>query len=287
MAKLKFTKMHGAGNDYVYINGFTQTIDNPSELAVKISDRHFGIGSDGLILVLPSDKADIRMQMFNSDGSEAEMCGNGSRCVGKFAYDNGLVNKKQISLETKAGIKYILLLEGDETTRNVTIDMGEPILEAAEIPVVADQSPVIDLPLMIDGKEWKMTCVSMGNPHAVTFTEGIKHLVLPNIGPLFEKNLAFPRKTNTEFIEVVDRKTLNMRVWERGAGETLACGTGACASAVAAVLNNLTDRKVTIHLLGGDLEIEWRESDNRVYMTGEAVTVFEGEIDVPMRKLAH
>lgn len=278
MTKLKFTKMHGAGNDYVYMNGFTQTIENPSELSIKLSDRHFGIGSDGLILILPSEKADIRMQMFNADGSEAEMCGNGSRCVGKFAYDNGLVNKKQLSLETKAGIKYISLLEGDERIRKVTIDMGEPILDAEAIPVVAPESPVLNLPLEVDGKTWKMTCVSMGNPHAVTFTENIQDLDLPTIGPKFEKHIAFPRKTNTEFIEVIDRKTLNMRVWERGSGETLACGTGACASAVAAVLNGLTDREVTIHLLGGDLQIEWREADNHVYMTGEAVTVYEGEI---------
>ncbi len=278
MAKLKFTKMHGAGNDYIYVNGFTQTIENPSELALAISDRHFGIGSDGLVLILPSDNADIRMQMFNSDGSEAEMCGNASRCVGKYAFDNGLTDKTKISLETKAGIKYISLLEGDAKARKVTVDMGEPILDAETIPVVADKSPVLNLPLTIDGKVWEMTCVSMGNPHAVTFTEGIKDLDLPVIGPKFEKNPVFPRKTNTEFIEVVDRNTLNMRVWERGAGETLACGTGACASAVAAVLNGFTDRKVTIHLLGGDLEVEWRETDNRVYMTGEAVTVFEGEI---------
>ncbi|OJU54713.1 MAG: diaminopimelate epimerase, partial [Bacteroidales bacterium 45-6] len=221
---------------------------------------------------------DIRMQMFNSDGSEAEMCGNASRCVGKYAFDNGLTDKTKISLETKAGIKYISLLEGDAKARKVTVDMGEPILDAETIPVVADKSPVLNLPLTIDGKVWEMTCVSMGNPHAVTFTEGIKDLDLPVIGPKFEKNPVFPRKTNTEFIEVVDRNTLNMRVWERGAGETLACGTGACASAVAAVLNGFTDRKVTIHLLGGDLEVEWRETDNRVYMTGEAVTVFEGEI---------
>jgi len=270
--------MHGAGNDYIYVNGFTQTIENPSELALAVSDRHFGIGSDGLVLILPSEKADIRMQMFNSDGSEAEMCGNASRCVGKYAFDNGLTNKTEISLETKAGIKYISLLEGDAKARKVTVDMGEPILDAETIPVVADKSPVLNIPLTIDGKEWRMTCVSMGNPHAVTFTEGIKDLDLPVIGPKFEKNPIFPRKTNTEFIEVVDRKTLNMRVWERGAGETLACGTGACASAVAAVLNGFTDRKVTIHLLGGDLQVEWRELDNRVYMTGEAVTVFEGEI---------
>jgi diaminopimelate epimerase len=278
MTKLKFTKMHGAGNDYIYMNGFTQTIENPSALALTLSDRHFGIGSDGLVLILPSETADLRMQMFNSDGSEAEMCGNASRCVGKYAFDNGLTQKTEISLETKAGIKYISLLEGDKTSRKVTVDMGEPILEAPKIPVIADKSPVLNHPLVIDGKEWRISCVSMGNPHAVIFTEGISNLDLPVIGPKFETNPIFPRKTNTEFIEVIDRKTLNMRVWERGAGETLACGTGACAATVAAILNGHTERKTTIHLLGGKLEVEWRESDNHVYMTGEAVTVFEGEI---------
>lgn len=278
MNKLKFTKMHGAGNDYIYINGFSQKIENPSELAVKLSNRNFGIGSDGLVLILPSDTCDFRMQMFNSDGSEAEMCGNASRCVGKFVYDNGLTTKKEITLETLAGIKYITLLEGDANARKITVDMGEPILNAQLIPVDAKESPVKNYPLEIDAKVWPITCVSMGNPHAVTFTSEIDKLDLPALGPKFEKNPIFPRKTNTEFIEVIDKHTLNMRVWERGAGETLACGTGACAAAVAAVLNGLTERKVTIHLLGGDLEIEWRESNNHVYMTGEAVTVFEGTL---------
>lgn len=278
MNKLKFTKMHGAGNDYIYINGFSQKIENPSELAVKLSNRNFGIGSDGLVLILPSDTCDFRMQMFNSDGSEAEMCGNASRCVGKFVYDNGLTTKKEITLETLAGIKYITLLEGDANARKITVDMGEPILNAQLIPVDVKESPVKNYPLEIDAKVWPITCVSMGNPHAVTFTSEIDKLDLPALGPKFEKNPIFPRKTNTEFIEVIDKHTLNMRVWERGAGETLACGTGACAAAVAAVLNGLTERKVTIHLLGGDLEIEWRESNNHVYMTGEAVTVFEGTL---------
>lgn len=278
MNKLKFTKMHGAGNDYIYINGFSQKIENPSELAVKLSNRNFGIGSDGLVLILPSDTCDFRMQMFNSDGSEAEMCGNASRCVGKFVYDNGLTTKKEITLETLAGIKYITLFEGNANARKITVDMGEPILNAQLIPVDVKESPVKNYPLEIDAKVWPITCVSMGNPHAVTFTSEIDKLDLPALGPKFEKNPIFPRKTNTEFIEVIDKHTLNMRVWERGAGETLACGTGACAAAVAAVLNGLTERKVTIHLLGGDLEIEWRESNNHVYMTGEAVTVFEGTL---------
>lgn len=278
MRNLKFTKMQGAGNDYIYVNGFTTTMENPTQLAIELSNRNFGIGSDGLVLILPSDTCDFRMQMFNSDGSEAEMCGNASRCIGKYVYDNGLTDKKEITLETKAGVKYITLLDGDAKARRITVDMGEPILDPALIPVNVSEQPVLNYPLDIDGKTWKISCVSMGNPHAAIFTEGIKDFDLPVLGPKFENNPIFPRRTNTEFIEVVDRNTLNMRVWERGAGETLACGTGACAAAVASILNNYTDRKVVIHLLGGDLEIEWRESNNHVYMTGEAVTVFEGEL---------
>lgn len=276
MKGMKFTKMHGAGNDYIYVDAINQTIEDPSSLALKLSNRNFGIGSDGLVLILPSEKADFRMQMFNSDGSEAEMCGNATRCVGKYVFDNGLTAQQEITLETKAGIKYITLLEGDKTARRVTVDMGEPILNPQLIPVNIDEQPVLNYPLDIDGKIWKISCVSMGNPHAVVFTEGIKDFDLITLGPKFEKHPIFPRKTNTEFIEVLDRKTLNMRVWERGAGETLACGTGACASAVAAILNNYCDRTITIHLIGGSLEIEWRESNNHVYMTGEAVTVFDG-----------
>lgn len=278
MKNLKFTKMHGAGNDYIYMDAISQKIDNPSELAVKLSSRNFGIGSDGLVLILPSDICDFRMQMFNSDGSEAEMCGNASRCVGKYVYDKGLTGKNEITLETGAGIKYITLLEGNSKSRRVTVDMGEPILNPDLIPVKAEGEPVLNLPLDIDGKSWEITCVSMGNPHAVIFTTGIKDLDLPVIGPKFEKHPIFPRKTNTEFIEVVDRQTLNMRVWERGAGETLACGTGACAATVAAILNDYCGRKIKIHLLGGDLEIEWSKENNHVYMTGEAVTVFEGQL---------
>lgn len=276
MKEMKFTKMQGAGNDYIYINALEQSVNNPSELAVRLSDRHFGIGSDGLVLILPSQVGDFRMQMFNSDGSEAEMCGNASRCVGKFVYDNGLTSKKEIELETKAGLKYITLLDGDTTIRKVTVDMGEPILDPLLIPVDVDSEPVLNYPLDVDGQIWEVSCVSMGNPHAVVFTTDIKDLDLPVIGPMFEKHSIFPRKTNTEFIEIIDRNTLNMRVWERGAGETLACGTGACAAAVAAILNGHCDRKITIHLLGGDLEIEWNPDNNRVYMTGDAVTVFDG-----------
>lgn len=278
MKKLKFTKMQGAGNDYIYINGFTQKIENPSQAAIELSNRHFGIGSDGLVFILPSETCDFRMQMFNSDGSEAEMCGNASRCVGKYVYDNGLTDKKEITLQTGAGVKYITLLDGNAKVRKVKVDMGEPILEASLIPVDVQTSPVLKYPLEIEGKIWEISCVSMGNPHAVIFTSGIKDLDLPAIGPKFEKHPIFPRKTNTEFIEVIDRKTLNMRVWERGAGETLACGTGACAAVVAAVSNGYCDREVVVHLLGGDLEIEWNPDNNHVYMTGDAVTVFEGEL---------
>lgn len=278
MKNLRFTKMQGAGNDYIYINGFEQTIDNPSETAIELSNRNFGIGSDGLVLILPSKTCDFRMQMFNSDGSEAEMCGNASRCVGKYVFDHELTTKKEITLETKAGIKLITLLDGNAKKRKVRVDMGEPILNPELIPVKITQNPALKYPLKIEDKTWEINCVSMGNPHAVIFTNNIKNLDLPTIGPKFESNPIFPRKTNTEFVEVIDKKTLNMRVWERGAGETLACGTGACAVAVAAVLNGLTERKVNINLLGGQLEIEWNENNNHVYMTGEAVTVFDGVI---------
>ncbi|NDW19770.1 diaminopimelate epimerase [Dysgonomonas sp. 216] len=278
MRKLKFTKMQGAGNDYIYINGFMQDIQDRSKAALDFSNRNFGIGSDGLVFILPSDIADFRMQMFNSDGSEAEMCGNATRCVGKYVYDNKLTQKKEITLETKAGIKHITLLDGDEYCRKVIVDMGEPILDPQLIPVTIDQQSALDYPIDIDEKTWRISCVSMGNPHAVIFTKNIDKLDLATLGPKFEHHPIFPKKTNTEFVEVLDRNTINMRVWERGAGETLACGTGACASAVAAVLNNLCDRKVKVHLLGGDLDIEWNEKNNHIYMTGEAVTVFDGEI---------
>ncbi|MDR1810953.1 MAG: diaminopimelate epimerase, partial [Prevotella sp.] len=244
MVKLKFTKMQGAGNDYIYVNGFEQDVKDKSEAAIRLSNRNFGIGSDGLVFILPSSVADFRMQMFNSDGSEAEMCGNATRCVGKYVYDKGMTRKKEIALETKAGIKHITLLDGDAVSRKATVDMGEPVLDSTLVPVSIAGNPVLNSPLEVNGKEWKITCVSMGNPHAVVFTEGIDRLDLPALGPKFEKHAVFPKKTNTEFIEVIDRKTLNMRVWERGAGETLACGTGACAAAVAAVLNGYTERNV-------------------------------------------
>ena len=278
---VKFTKMHGLGNDYVYMDAINQKIENRSELAKFVSDRHFGIGSDGLILICPSEKADFRMQMFNQDGSEAEMCGNGIRCVGKFVYDKGLTNKTTITVETLAGIKTLVMTEKNGKIEAVRVDMGEPILEPKLIPVISEENPVKNLQLKAEDKEFKFTCVSMGNPHAVAFIEEeVNDFDICKYGEKLEVNKAFPNKANIEFINVIDDKTLKMRVWERGAGETLACGTGACASAVAAMLNGYTSREVTVHLLGGDLKIEWSKADNHVYMTGTATTVFEGEIEV-------
>ena len=277
---LKFTKMHGLGNDYVYMDAINQNIENRNELAKFVSDRHFGIGSDGLILICPSERADFKMQMFNSDGTEAEMCGNGIRCVGKFVYDKGLTNKETIKIETLAGIKILELNIENNKMKTAKVDMGEPILEPSKIPVISKENPVKNLKLKEEDKEFNFTCVSMGNPHAVTFIKpDVKEFDICKYGKELEINKAFPKKANIEFINVIDDKTLKMRVWERGAGETLACGTGACASAVAAVLNGYTSRKVKVHLLGGDLSIEWNEKDNHVYMTGPATTVFDGEID--------
>ena len=277
---LQFTKMHGLGNDYVYMDAINQKIEKRSELAKFVSDRHFGIGSDGLILICTSEKADFRMQMFNQDGSEAEMCGNGIRCVGKFVYDKGLTNKETITVETLAGIKTLVMTAKNGKIETARVDMGEPILEPEKIPVISDENPVKNLKLKEEEKEFTFTCVSMGNPHAVTFIkEDVNKFDICKYGAKLEINNAFPKKANIEFINVIDDKTLKMRVWERGAGETLACGTGACASVVAAILNGYTKRDVTVHLLGGDLKIKWDENDNHVYMTGPATTVFEGKID--------
>ena len=277
---LQFTKMHGLGNDYVYMDAINQKIEKRSELAKFVSDRHFGIGSDGLILICPSEKADFRMQMFNQDGSEAEMCGNGIRCVGKFVYDKGLTNKETITVETLAGIKTLVMTAQNGKIETARVDMGKPILEPEKIPVISDENPVKNLKLNEGEKEFTFTCVSMGNPHAVTFIkEDVNKFDICKYGAKLEINNVFPKKANIEFINVIDDKTLKMRVWERGAGETLACGTGACASVVAAILNGYTQRDVTVHLLGGDLKIKWDENDNHVYMTGPATTVFEGKID--------
>lgn len=277
---MKFTKMQGLGNDYVYVNCFEEKVENPSELAVKVSDRHFGIGSDGLILIRPSEVADFRMTMFNADGSESEMCGNGIRCVGKYVYDYGLTDKTEVSVETLAGIKYLKFLIKDGKVDMVTVNMGEPILKPELVPVVGEGDAVIDSPIEVDGKEYKMTCVSMGNPHSVVFVDDVDNFPLHEVGPLFEHHKAFPRRVNAEFCQVIDRNHAKMRVWERGTGETLACGTGTCATAVACILNGKTEDEVTITLLGGDLIIRWDREKNVIYMTGPARVVFDGEIDV-------
>ena len=275
---MKFTKMQGLGNDYVYVNCLKEKIADPPELARKISDRHFGVGSDGLIMINPSDKADFEMEMYNADGSRAEMCGNGIRCVAKYVYDYGLTDKTYISVETLAGMKYLDLTVENGKVSLVKVDMGHPILEPEKIPVAVKGSRVVDEPLLVDGKEYRMTCVSMGNPHAVIFVdEDVKNLPLEKIGPSFENHICFPKRVNTEFVRVIDRHTAEMRVWERGSGETLACGTGTCAVAVACVLNGLTEDAITVHLLGGDLYIEWDREKNTVYMTGPAEAVFDGE----------
>ncbi len=277
---MKFTKMQGLGNDYVYVNCFEEKVENPSELAVKVSDRHFGIGSDGLILIRPSEVADFRMTMFNADGSESEMCGNGIRCVGKYVYDYGLTDKTEVSVETLAGIKYLKFIIKDGKVDMVTVNMGEPILKPELVPVVGEGDAVIDSPIEVAGKEYKMTCVSMGNPHSVVFVDDVDNFPLHEVGPLFEHHKAFPRRVNAEFCQVIDRTHARMRVWERGTGETLACGTGTCATAVACILNGKTEDEVTITLLGGDLIIRWDREENVIYMTGPARVVFDGEIDV-------
>ena len=275
---MKFTKMQGLGNDYVYVNCFKEKIENPSELAVRISDRHFGVGSDGLIMINPSDKADFEMEMYNADGSRGEMCGNGIRCVAKYVYDYGLTDKTSISIETLGGIKYLDLTVEDGKVSLVKVDMGRPELEPSRIPVVAEGDRAVDEPITVDGKEYRMTCVSMGNPHAVVYVDcDVKELPLEEIGPGFEHHERFPKRVNTEFVRVLDRKTVEMRVWERGSGETLACGTGACAVAVSSALNGLTEDEVTVKLLGGDLRIQWDRERDTVYMTGPAAVVFDGE----------
>ena len=275
---MKFTKMHGAGNDYIYVNAMQEQVLNPSEIAIRISDRHFGIGSDGLVLIMASDCADFRMRMFNSDGSESEMCGNATRCIAKFVFEKGLTDKQSVTLETKAGIKVLDMTVIDGKVSTVRVDMGEPILEPVNIPMDFPGDYAIQVPVTVRGKEYLLNGVSMGNPHAVIFTEGIEALNLPVIGPDFEHNELFPKRTNTEFVEVIDNEHVRMRVWERGAGETLACGTGACAVLVAGVLSGHLHRKAQVDLLGGSLQIEWNAENNHVYMTGDAVTVFEGEI---------
>lgn len=273
---MRFTKMEGCGNDYIYINGFEEEVKYPDMLAVAMSERHFGVGADGLVLILPSEVADFRMRMFNMDGSEGEMCGNAVRCIGKYVYERGMTTKNVITLETLGGIKTLQLHIQNDIVIAVTADMGEPILEAAQIPVISDKMPVIGEKLQILDKNFDVTCVSMGNPHGVIFVDDTEHFEVEKYGKVAEVHPMFPQKANIEFAHVIDRTHMSMRVWERGSGETMACGTGASATLVAAVLNGLCDRKVRIQLLGGTLEIEWRESDNHVYMTGPARFSFDG-----------
>ncbi len=275
---MKFTKMEGLGNDYVYVNCFKETVEDPKRVAIKVSDRHFGIGSDGLILIKPSEVADFCMDMYNADGSQSEMCGNGIRCVAKYVYDYGLTDKTSISVETLAGIKYLDLQIEDGKAVQITVNMGQPELIAKNVPVKSDKDKVIDEPIVVGGKEYRMTCVSMGNPHCIVFVDDTANFPLEEVGPLFESHEVFPNRVNAEFVQVLDEKTLNMRVWERGSGETLACGTGTCATVVASCLNGHTEDEVTVHLLGGDLHIKWDRETNLVYMTGPAKVVFDGEI---------
>lgn len=289
---MKFTKMHGIGNDYVYVNGFEEKVDDPARLSQFVSDRHFGIGSDGLIMINPSKLADFEMAMYNADGSRGEMCGNGIRCVAKYVYDYGLTDKTQISVETLGGIKHLDLTVEDGKVALVKVDMGSPELQAENIPILMDgyepgkgeAGMVVDAPIEVDGKLYHMTGVSMGNPHDVIYLEdgqSLKDLEIEKIGPKFENHERFPKRINTEFVKVLDKNTLEMRVWERGSGETLACGTGACAVAVSSILNGFTDREVTVKLLGGDLKIQWDKESGHVFMTGPATVVFDGEITLP------
>ncbi len=278
---MKFTKMQGAGNDYVYVDCFKEQVENPAQVAIKVSNRNFGIGSDGLILILPSERADVRMRMFNADGSESEMCGNGIRCVAKYAYDHGLVGKKEITAETGAGILTLqLITDNCNRVEKVRVNMGQPRLARTEIPMLGGGAErVVAEPLNILHTTFRITCVSMGNPHCVIFVDDAAEFQVEKYGPLIETHELFPRRTNVEFVQVISATEVRQRTWERGAGETLACGTGASAVCVAGVLNGVTGKKILNHLSGGDLELEWAE-DGNVYMTGPAVEVFSGEIDI-------
>lgn len=287
---LEFTKMQGIGNDYVYIDCTKKELENPEKISQIVSDRHFGIGSDGLILILNSKIADFKMEIYNADGSQAEMCGNGIRCVAKFVYDKGLTDKTKIKIETLAGIKELELNVENGKVKTVKVDMGEPILEAEKIPVYIDEkmktegitptSVIKNLKLEAYNQNFTFTCVSMGNPHAITFIDDVEKFDVKKFGSVFEVAKAFPKKSNIEFVEIIDKENINMRVWERGSGETMACGTGSCASVVACILNNKTSNKVKVHLLGGELYIEWNKENNHIYMTGPAEIVFEGKIDI-------
>ena len=274
---MKFTKMQGLGNDYVYVNCVEKKLENASQIAIAVSDRHYGIGSDGLILINSSEVADFEMEMYNADGSRGEMCGNGIRCVGKYVYDYGLTDKTHVTIETLAGIKYLDLQVENGKVKQVRVNMGNPLLKPEEIPIALEGENVIDVPISINDTVYRMTGVGMGNPHTVVFLDDIEQMKIEEIGPKFENHSYFPNRVNTEFVKVIDRTHVKMRVWERGSGETLACGTGACAVAVACILNGLTEEDVTVSLLGGDLQIQWERKENIVYMTGPAEVVFEGE----------
>ena len=285
---MKFTKMQGCGNDYVYVNGFEEKIASEEKpaLARRISDRHFGVGSDGIIFINPSKIADFEMEMYNGDGSRAEMCGNGIRCVGKYVYDHGMTDGKEFTVESFGAIKHLTVVEEEDgKAKTLRVDMGSPILEAEKVPVspayfyVDAAASVVDAPIEVDGKTYQVTCVSMGNPHAVVFIDDTAGLPIESIGPKFENHQAFPNRINTEFVQVIDKGYVKMRVWERGSGETLACGTGCCATAVACILNGKTDNKVTVEVLGGKIDIEWDRGKNVIYMTGPGVTVFTGEYE--------
>lgn len=274
---MKFTKMHGCGNDYVYVNGFVEEIKDKPAFVKAVSDRHFGVGGDGAIFINPSKEADFEMEMYNADGTRAEMCGNGIRCVAKYVYDKGLTDRTHISIVSCGKVKYLDLNVEDGQVTSVRVNMGAPILTAKEVPVISRMEQSVDEPIIVGGKEYRMTCVSMGNPHAVVFMDDVANLDIAAVGPLFENHTAFPNRVNTEFVKVVDRSRVDMRVWERGTGETLACGTGCCATVVACILNGLADNAVTVRVLGGEILIEWDREKNLVYMTGPATTVFEGE----------
>lgn len=279
---MKFTKMQGCGNDYVYVNGFVEKIaaEAKPDIVRRLSDRHFGIGGDGVIFINPSEIADFEMEMFNADGSRSQMCGNGIRCVAKYVYDYGLTDKTSLTIESFGAIKYIDLTVENGKVSLVKVNMGAPILNAKDVPVLSENEQVIDEEIEVEGKTYRMTCVSMGNPHAIVYMDDVKNLDIDKVGPYFENHKRFPERVNTEFVRVIDRNTVEMRVWERGTGETLACGTGCCAIAVSCILNGLTEDKVTVKVLGGELLCEWDREENLVYMTGPAVTVFDGEINV-------
>jgi diaminopimelate epimerase len=277
---MKFTKMHGCGNDYIYVNCLEETVENPKDTAIKVSDVHFGIGSDGLILVCPSKVADFRMAMYNADGSEGKMCGNGIRCVGKYVYDNHLTDKTTVTIETLSGIKTLELTVKNGKVEMAKVDMGAPILQSSLIPAISDEDTIINKEIQVNGENYNITCVSMGNPHCVTVVNSTKDFPVEKIGPYFEKHEMFPDRVNTEFVEIISRKEINMRVWERGSGETWACGTGTCASVVACVLNDLTEDEVLVHVLGGDILVHYDRNKNTVFMTGPAATICTGEIDI-------